>query len=68
MSDTMGSVITKVVVAAERMGLRVTEKQAREAIARENADFVIDTFTPTMPVPNTARETIDRYAQSLLDM
>jgi hypothetical protein len=68
MSETMESVIKKVVVTAERMGLRVTEKQAREAIARENGDFVIDAFNPMMPMPDLPSETIDRYAESLLDM
>ena len=46
MSETMGSVINKVVLAAERMGLLVTDKQAREAIARQNDDYVTDAFDP----------------------
>jgi hypothetical protein len=68
MSETMGSVINKVVLAAERMGLLVTDKQAREAVARQNDDYVIDAFNPMTPMPDIPRETIDRYAESLLDM
>jgi hypothetical protein len=67
MSETMGSVINKVVLAAERMGLLVTDKQAREAIARQNDDYVIDAFNPVTPMPDLPRETIDRYAESLFD-
>ena len=63
----MGSVVQKVVLAAERMGLIVTEAQAREAIARVNDDYVINVFTPTTPVPDLPKETINRYAESLLD-
>jgi CxxC-x17-CxxC domain-containing protein len=68
MSETMGSVINKVVHAAERMGLLVTDEQAREAIARQNDDYVIDAFNPMTPMPELPSETIDRYAESLLDM
>ncbi len=68
MSETMGSVINKVVHAAERMGLLVTDEQAREAIARQNDDYFIDAFNAMTPMPDHPRETIDRYAQSLLDM
>jgi hypothetical protein len=67
MPETMGSVVEKVILAAERVGLRVTDAQAREAIARENDEFVINTFNPRMPVPDIPKETIDRYAESLLD-
>jgi hypothetical protein len=67
-SETMHSVIDKIVIAAERMGLQVTNEQAREAIARENGDYVIDAFNPSAPVPDLASETIDRYAESLLAM
>ena len=67
MSETMGSVINKVVLAAERMGLLVTDKQAREAIARQNDDYVIDAFNPLTPMPDLPGETIDRYAESLFD-
>jgi hypothetical protein len=49
------------------MGLVVTDAQAREAIARENDDYVINVFNPTTPVPDLPNETIDRYAESLLD-
>ena len=66
MSETMGSVISKVVLAAERMGLSVTDEQAREAVARENGDYVIDAFNPMTPMPDLPRETVDRYAESLL--
>jgi len=66
MSETMGSVIEKVVLAAERMGLLVTDKQAREAIARENDDYVTDAFHPLTPTQDLPRETIDHYAESLL--
>ena len=66
MSETMGSVVTKVVLADKRIGLQVTDAQAREAIARENNDYVINTFNPLMPVPDVSSETIDRYAKSLL--
>ena len=66
MSEKMGSVINKVVRAAEQMGLRVTDEQAREAVARENADYVIDVFNAVTPVPDISRGTIDRYAESLL--
>lgn len=68
MSETMGSVVKKVVLAAERMGMRVTNEQAREAIARENGDFVIDAFNPMTPLPDIPKETVDRYAESLLDI
>jgi hypothetical protein len=68
MSEKMGSVINKVVRAAEQMGLRVTDEQAREAVARENADYVIDAFNPMTPVPDIPQPTIDRIAESLLDM
>jgi hypothetical protein len=67
MPETMGSVVEKVILAAERVGLRVTDAQAREAIARQNDEFVINTFNPLMPVPDISEETIDRYAESLLD-
>jgi hypothetical protein len=67
MSETMGSVVKKVVLAAERLGLLVTEAQAREAIACVNDDYTLNVFTPTTPVPDLPRETIDRYAESLLD-
>lgn len=67
MSETMGSVVKKVALAAEQMGLLVTEAQAREAIALENDDYVINVFTPTTPVPELPKETIARYAESLLD-
>jgi hypothetical protein len=68
MSETMGSVINKVVLAAERMGLLVTDEQAREAIARQNDDYVADAYNPVTPYrTDLPRETIDRYAQSLLD-
>jgi hypothetical protein len=66
MSETMGSVVKKVVLADKRIGLQVTDAQAREAIARENNDYVINTFNPLMPVPDVSSETIDRYAESLL--
>jgi hypothetical protein len=66
MSETMGSVVTKVVLADKRIGLHVTDAQAREAIAWENDDYVINTFNPLMPVPDVSSETIDRYAKSLL--
>jgi len=68
MSETMGSAVKKVVLAAERMGLRVTDEQAREAIARENDEYVIDVFNPMTPIPDLPKETIDRYAESLLDL
>ena len=68
MSEKMGSVINKVVRAAEQMGLRVTDEQAREAVARENADYVIDAFNPMTPVADIPQPTIDRIAESLLDM
>ncbi len=69
MSETMGSVVSKVVLAAERMGLLVTEKQAREAIARQNDDYVADAYDPATPYrTDLPSETIDRYAASLLDM
>jgi uncharacterized membrane protein len=67
MSETMGSVVKKVVLAAERKGLLVTEAQAREAISCLNDDYVINVFTPTTPVPDLPKETIDRYAETLLD-
>jgi hypothetical protein len=50
------------------MGLRVTDEQAREAIARENDDYITAAFNPMTPVPDLPTETIDRYAESLLDM
>jgi hypothetical protein len=53
--------------ADKRMGLLVTEAQAREAIARENDDYVINVFAPMTPVPDLPKETIDQYAESLLD-
>jgi hypothetical protein len=65
--ETMGSTVRKVVLAAERMGLLVTDVQAREAIARHNDDYVINIFNPMTPVPDLPRQTIDRYAESLLD-
>jgi hypothetical protein len=67
MSETMGSVVEKVVLAAKRMGLLITDAQAREAIARENDEYVIGTFNPMTPVPGLSSEIIDRYAESLLD-
>jgi hypothetical protein len=67
MSETMGSAAKKVVLAVERMGLLVTDAQAREAIARENDEYVINTFNPMTPVPDLSSETIDRYVESLLD-
>ncbi len=67
MSETMGSAVKNVVLAAKRMGLLVTDVQAREAIARENDEFVIDTFNPMTPISDLSSETIDRYAESLLD-
>jgi hypothetical protein len=67
MSETMGSAVKKVVLAAERMGLLVTDAQAREAIARENDEYVIGAFNPMTPIPELSGETIDRYAESLLD-
>jgi len=66
MSETMGSVVKRVVLADMRIGLQVTDAQAREAIARENNDYVRNTFNPIMPVPDVSSETIDRYAESLL--
>jgi hypothetical protein len=66
MSETMGSVVKKVVLADKRLGLQVTDAQARKAIARENNDYVLNTFDPMMPVPDVSNETIDRYAESLL--
>ena len=66
MSETMGSVVKKVVLANMRIGLQVTDAQAREAIARENNDYVRNIFNPMMPVPDVSNETIDRYAESLL--
>jgi hypothetical protein len=42
MSETMSSVVKKVVLAAEQMGLLVTEAQAREAIACVNDEYVIN--------------------------
>jgi hypothetical protein len=68
MSETMGSVVKKVVLADKRMGLHVTNEQAREAIARENDEYVLNAFNPMTPVPAVLRETIDRYAESLLDV
>jgi hypothetical protein len=62
----MGSVVKRVVLADMRIGLQVTDAQAREAIARENNDYVRNTFNPIMPVPDVSSETIDRYAESLL--
>jgi hypothetical protein len=67
MSETMGSAVKKVVLAAARMGLLVTDAQAREAIARENDDYVINVFNPMTPIRDLPRETIDRYAESLFD-
>jgi hypothetical protein len=67
MSETMGSAVRKVVLAAKRMGLLVTDAQAREAIARENDEFVIDIFNPMTPISDLSSETIDRCAESLLD-
>jgi len=67
MSETMGSAVKKVVLAAKRMGLLVTDAQAREAIARENDEYVISVFNPMTPIPDLSSETIDRYADSLLD-
>jgi hypothetical protein len=66
MSETMGSVVKRVVLADMRIGLQVTDAQAREAIARQNNDYVRNTFNPIMPVPDVSSETIDRYAESLL--
>lgn len=66
MSETMGSVVKRVVIADKRIGLQVTDAQAREAIARENNDYVRNIFNPMMPVPDVSSETIDRYAESLL--
>jgi hypothetical protein len=65
--ETMGSAVKKVVLAAERMGLLVTDAQAREAIACENDEYVINVFSPTTPVPDLPKKTIDHYAESLLD-
>jgi hypothetical protein len=50
MSETMGSVVKKVVLADKRIGLQVTDAQAREAIARENNDYVImqSIFSPAV--------------------
>jgi hypothetical protein len=67
MSETMGSAVKRVVLAAKRMGLLVTDVQAREAIAHENDEYVIGAFNPMTPTPNLTSETIDRYAESLLD-
>jgi hypothetical protein len=66
MPETMGSVVEKVVLAAERLGLRITDEKAREAIARENDDYITDAFNPLTPVPDIPEETVERYAQSLL--
>jgi hypothetical protein len=66
MAETMGSVVKRVVLADMRIGLQVTDAQAREAIARQNNDYVRNTFNPIMPVPDVSSETIDRYAESLL--
>jgi hypothetical protein len=67
MSETMGSAVKKVVLAAGRMGLLVTDAQAREAIARENDEYIINAFNPMTPIPDLPNETIDRYAESMLD-
>ena len=67
MSETMGSLVRKVVLAAEKLGLRITEEKARQAIARENDDFIADAFNPVTPMPDIPAETIARYAESLLD-
>ena len=67
MPETMGSVVKKTVLAAERLGLRISDEKAREAIARENDDYITDAFNPVTPVPDIPKETIDRYAESLLD-
>jgi hypothetical protein len=67
MSETMGSAVKKVVLAAGRMGLLVTDAQAREAIARENDEYIINAFNPMTPIPDLSNETIDRYAESMLD-
>ena len=67
MSETMGSAVEKVVLAAGRMGLLVTDAEAREAIACENDEYAINVFNPMTPIPDLSSETIDRYAESLLD-
>jgi hypothetical protein len=66
MPETMGSVVKKTVLAAERLGLRITDEKAREAIARENDDYIADAFNPLTPVPDIPKETVERYAESLL--
>jgi hypothetical protein len=66
MPETMGSVVKRVVLADKRIGLQITDAQAREAIARENNDYVRNIFNPMMSVPDVSSETIDRYAASLL--
>jgi hypothetical protein len=59
----MGSVV-KVVLADKRIGLLITDAQAREAM-RESNNYV-SIHNPLMPVPDVSSETIDRYAESLL--
>jgi hypothetical protein len=67
MAETKGDVIKKVVLAASGRGKRVTDDEAREAIARQFNDFVLESFDPRTPAPNVPRKAIDDAVEFLFE-
>jgi hypothetical protein len=68
MTESNSSIVYKVKTAAAQRGKTVTDEEAREAIAREYNEFVIDAYNPTTPAPDVSRAAIDRAVDYLFEL
>jgi uncharacterized NAD-dependent epimerase/dehydratase family protein len=66
MAETKGELVKKIAATVRQNGKHVTDEQAREAIAREYNDFVVEAYDPSTPAPELSREQRDEIAEHLM--
>jgi hypothetical protein len=68
MAETKGELVQKLATTVRQNGKHVTDEQAREAVAREYNDFVVEAYDPSTPAPELSREQRDENAEYLMSL
>ena len=68
MAETKGELVQKLATTVRQSGKHVTDEQAREALAREYNDFVVEAYDPSTPAPELSREQRDEIAEHLMSL
>jgi len=68
MAETKGELVQKLATTVRQSGKHVTDEQAREAVAREYNDFVVEAYDPSTPAPELSRKQRDEIAEYLMSL